>query len=55
MATAQNKVADGKKVRLSSQEMEMIERGLKDVEEGRVYTHAEVMDQVKKKFPQLFK
>lgn len=39
---------------ISEELKEAIDRGLEDVKQGRVHSHEEVMDQVKKKYPRLF-
>jgi hypothetical protein len=31
-----------------------IDKGIEDVKQGRVYTHEEVMEQTRKKYPKLF-
>ena len=40
---------------LSSEQKKSIEEGLSSYEKGEVYTHEEVMDFVKEKFPRYFK
>lgn len=39
---------------LSDAQKQSIEKGLDDIKHGRVKTHEEVMDEMKKKYPQLY-
>lgn len=38
---------------LSTSDKESIDKGLKDIEEGKVHSHEDVMNRMKKKYPQL--
>ncbi|WP_165571351.1 hypothetical protein [Flavobacterium reichenbachii] len=39
---------------LNDDQKEAIDKALEDVENGKMYSHQEVMDETKKRFPHLF-
>lgn len=39
---------------LTPEQQESIDKGLKDIEEGRVHSHEDVMNRMKAKYPQLY-
>ena len=53
--TLKKEVSKLKRLTLTLQEREAIKSGLKDIKEGRIQTHEEVMTKMKVKYPNLIK
>ena len=49
------KLTDSKAPILTKAQKKAIDQGLKDLEEGRVIPHQQVMQETKKRYPNLFK
>ena len=53
--TLKKEVSKLKRLPLTVQERESIKSGLKDIKEGRIQNHEEVMAKMKEKYPNLIK
>ena len=46
---------DGSEYKLSKDELYAVEEGIEELEKGNSYSHKQVMDEMKHKYPDLFK
>jgi len=53
--TLKREVSKLKRLPITAQEREAIKSGQKDIKEGRIHTHEEVMDKMREKYPNLIK
>lgn len=53
--TLKTEVSKLKRLPITAHEREAIESGQKDILEGRIHTHEEVMDKMREKYPNLIK
>lgn len=53
--TLKKEVSKLKRLSITEQEREAIKLGLKDIKEGKIHTHEDVMDKMKEKYPNLIK